>query len=211
MRRNSCLETMAGCASSTRTGGWPSFALAPQTTIPAYASLVRMKWTVVLSHFLPLEVGMPSALRVLAMSRVLFPWRAMSKMRLATASAGGFSSSLGALLRPVLDMDPLVSVGGVGGHPEAPGRRLPHSPRDLLREIFAVKFVHALDDGLKEPAGGGVSACSVMETTRMPRLRNMDLKATACSRFRVKRLNFQTRISLKGASGLAASSSIFRN
>ena len=58
---------------------------------------------------------------------------------------------------------------------------------------------------------GVSSACSVMETTRTPRLRSMDLKATACSRFRVKRENFQTRISLKGASGLLASSSILWN
>ncbi len=58
---------------------------------------------------------------------------------------------------------------------------------------------------------GESSACSVMETTRMPFLRSMDLKATACSRLRVKRENFHTNISLKGASGLAASSSIFLN
>ena len=129
MRWNSRLETMAGCASSTRTGGAPSLALAPQTTVPAYASLVSTKWTVVLSHFLPLEVGMPSALRVLAMSRVLFPWRAMSKMRRATASAGGFSSSLGRFFGPVLDVDPLVAVGGVGGHPEASGDAASRIPR----------------------------------------------------------------------------------
>ena len=55
------------------------------------------------------------------------------------------------------------------------------------------------------------SACSVMDTTRIPFRRSMDLKTTACSRLRVKRLNFQTNISLKGASGLAASSSILRN
>ena len=41
---------------------------------------------------------------------------------------------------------------------------------------------------------GESSACSVMEVTRMPRLRSMALKATACSRLRVKRENFQTRI-----------------
>ena len=58
---------------------------------------------------------------------------------------------------------------------------------------------------------GVSSACSVMETTRTPRRLSMDLKATACSRLRVKRENFQTRISLKGASGLLASSSILRN
>ena len=51
---------------------------------------------------------------------------------------------------------------------------------------------------------GVSSACSVMETTRTPLRRIMDLKAMACSRFRVKRLNFQTRISRKGALGLLA-------
>ena len=50
---------------------------------------------------------------------------------------------------------------------------------------------------------GVSSACSVMETTRTPlRLRSMDLKATACSRFRVKRENFQTRDFLEGGFGL---------
>ena len=58
---------------------------------------------------------------------------------------------------------------------------------------------------------GESSACSVMETTLIPFLRSMALKATACSRFLVNLENFQTRISLKGASGLAASSSILRN
>ena len=58
---------------------------------------------------------------------------------------------------------------------------------------------------------GESSACSVMETTRMPLRLSMDLKATACSRLRVNLENFHTRISLKGASGLAASSSIFLN
>ena len=58
---------------------------------------------------------------------------------------------------------------------------------------------------------GESSACSVMDTTLMPLRRTMALKATACSRFRVNLENFQTRISLNGASGLAASSSILRN
>ena len=58
---------------------------------------------------------------------------------------------------------------------------------------------------------GVSSACSVMETTRMPLRLSMDLNATACSRFRVNRENFQTKISRKGASGLDASSSILRN
>ena len=42
---------------------------------------------------------------------------------------------------------------------------------------------------------GESSACSVMDTTRTPLRRSMALKATACSRLRVKRENFQTRIS----------------
>ena len=58
---------------------------------------------------------------------------------------------------------------------------------------------------------GVSSACSVMETTLTPLRRSMDLKATACSRLRVKRENFQTKISWKGALGLAASSIILRN
>ena len=58
---------------------------------------------------------------------------------------------------------------------------------------------------------GESSACSVMETTRTPLRRSMDLKATACSRLRVNLENFQTKISLNGASGLLASSSILRN
>ena len=58
---------------------------------------------------------------------------------------------------------------------------------------------------------GVSSACSVIETTRTPLRLSMDLKATACSRLRVKRENFHTRISWKEALGLAASSSILRN
>ena len=58
---------------------------------------------------------------------------------------------------------------------------------------------------------GVSSACSVMDTTLMPLRRSMDLKATACSRFRVNLENFQTRISLKGAIVLEASSIILRN
>ena len=50
-----------------------------------------------------------------------------------------------------------------------------------------------------------------METTRIPLRLSMDLNATACSRLRVNRENFQTSISLNGASDLLASSSIFLN
>ena len=38
------------------------------------------------------------------------------------------------------------------------------------------------------------SACSVMDTTRIPLRLSMDLKATACSRFLVNLENFQTRM-----------------
>ena len=58
---------------------------------------------------------------------------------------------------------------------------------------------------------GVSSACSVMETTLTPLRRSMDLKATAFSRLRVKRENFQTRISRKGALGWLAASIILRN
>ena len=58
---------------------------------------------------------------------------------------------------------------------------------------------------------GESSACSVMDTTRIPLRRNMDLKATACSRFLVKRLNFQSRMVWKGGGGLAALVDQLRN
>ena len=38
----------------------------------------------------------------------------------------------GPLLGPVLDIDPLVAVGGVGGHPEAARGGFAHSPHNLL-------------------------------------------------------------------------------
>ena len=40
---------------------------------------------------------------------------------------------LGALLGPVLDVDSLEAVGGVGGHPEASRSGLPHPPDNFLR------------------------------------------------------------------------------
>ena len=58
---------------------------------------------------------------------------------------------------------------------------------------------------------GESSACSVMDVTLTPLRLSMDLKKTACSRFRVNRENFQTRISRNGALGWLAASSIFRN
>ena len=58
---------------------------------------------------------------------------------------------------------------------------------------------------------GVPSACSVTDTTRIPLRRSMDLKATACSRFRVNRENFHTSISWKGGLGFTASSSMRLN
>ena len=55
------------------------------------------------------------------------------------------------------------------------------------------------------------SACSVMDTTRMPLRRSWALNATACSRLRVNLENFQTRITWKGDLGLLPSSIISRN
>ncbi len=59
----------------------------------------------------------------------------------------------GPLLGAILDVDLLVAVGRAAGDPEAARDRLAHPPRDLLRKIFRVKFVHALDDRLHELAG----------------------------------------------------------
>ena len=58
---------------------------------------------------------------------------------------------------------------------------------------------------------GESSACSVMETTLTPLRRSMDLNATACSRFLVKRENFQTKMTWNGAFGWLPSSIISLN
>ena len=62
----------------------------------------------------------------------------------------------GAVLHPVADLDSGIAEGRPGGQEVAPGRRLSHSPDNLLGKIFRVKFVHALDDGLHQLAGWGV-------------------------------------------------------
>ncbi len=62
----------------------------------------------------------------------------------------------GALLRPVLHHDAAVAVGCLAADPEAARGGLSHSPQDLLGQILAVELVHALDDALKQPAGGRV-------------------------------------------------------
>ena len=62
----------------------------------------------------------------------------------------------GPLLGPVLDHELAVAVGNAAGDPEAPGGGFAHPPVDLFGKIFRVKFIHGLDDGLHELAGGGV-------------------------------------------------------
>ena len=62
----------------------------------------------------------------------------------------------GTLLPPVVHLDSLVAEGSVGGEEEAPRCRFSHPPDDLLRKIFAVELIHALDDSLKQSAGGVV-------------------------------------------------------
>ena len=62
----------------------------------------------------------------------------------------------GALLGAVLDHQLAVAVGHPAGDPEAPGGSLPHPSPNFFGKIFAVEFVHGLDDSLHELAGGGV-------------------------------------------------------
>ena len=61
-----------------------------------------------------------------------------------------------ALLGSVLDHQLAVAVGHPAGDPEAPGGGFAHPSINLFGKIFAVKFVHGLDDGFHELAGGGV-------------------------------------------------------
>ena len=60
----------------------------------------------------------------------------------------------GAFLGAVLDQELPVTVGDAACDPEAPGGGFEHPPVDLFGKILAVEFVHALDDGLHELAGG---------------------------------------------------------
>ncbi|MDE2682751.1 MAG: hypothetical protein OXI54_01190 [Chloroflexota bacterium] len=62
----------------------------------------------------------------------------------------------GAFLGAVLDHQLAVAVGNTAGDPEAPGGGFAHPSINLFGKIFAVKFVHGLDDGFHELAGGGV-------------------------------------------------------
>ena len=60
------------------------------------------------------------------------------------------------LLGAVLDVDPAVAVGDVGGDPETARSRLAHPAGDLLGQILRVELVDALDDRLHQLACGRV-------------------------------------------------------
>ena len=95
---------MAGNAFSTRTGSALSLALIPQTSVPVYASLVRMLWTLVLAQSFPLGLAMPSLLSVRMISSVPFPASAMSYMRLTVGATSGSISRVGLFLGPSCTM-----------------------------------------------------------------------------------------------------------
>jgi len=61
-----------------------------------------------------------------------------------------------AFLGAVLDHELAIAVGDAAGDPKAPGGGLAHTPVNLFGKIFAVEFIHRLDDGLHQLAGGGV-------------------------------------------------------
>ncbi len=69
---------------------------------------------------------------------------------------GRIEVEAGTLLGAVLDVDPAVTVGDVGGDPEATRGRLAHPPDNFLGKILAVELIDALDDRLHELARGGV-------------------------------------------------------
>ncbi len=69
---------------------------------------------------------------------------------------GRIGFKAGSLLGPVLYHQLAEAVGNPAGDPEAAGGGFPHASDDFLGKIFAVEFVHRLDDALKQPAGCGV-------------------------------------------------------
>ena len=115
-----------------------------------YASLVSMPWTLVLPQSFPLGLEMP--LVVEGADDFERPVSGIRHVEDALDDGGRFGVDLqgGPLLGSVLHHDPVVAEWGVAGNPEASRCGLPHTPRDLLGEIFAVEFVHALDDGLHQ-------------------------------------------------------------
>ena len=110
---------------------------------------------VVLVQRLPWGLDRPSWFRVLVMSKVLVPCRAIWKMRRATPSAGGPD--------PAWDVSwphpapaPSCSRRGRRWRSRSPARQLPAFPARPPGQDFAIEFVHALDDGLHQLAGGGI-------------------------------------------------------
>ena len=105
-----------------------------------------------------LSLGAQDALAVEGPSDVSHSVAGLGKVEDALDHARGIRVGLqgGALLRPVQHHHPVVAEGGVAGDPEAARGGLPHPSRDLLGQILRVEFVHALDDGLHQLAGGRV-------------------------------------------------------
>ena len=105
-----------------------------------------------------LSLGAQDALAVEGPGDVRHSVAGVGKVEDALDHAGGIRVGLqgGSLLGAVLHHHPVVAEGGVAGDPEAARGGLPHPSRDLLGQVLAVKFVHALDDGLHQLAGGGV-------------------------------------------------------
>ena len=102
--------------------------------------------------------GAGDALVVEGAGDLQHPGAGLGQVEYALDHGGGVRVEFqgGALLGAVRHHDPVVAVGRPAAHPVAPGRGLPHPPRNLLGKIFAIEFVHALDDGLHQLAGGGV-------------------------------------------------------
>ena len=97
---------------------------------------------------------------------------------------GGSSSSFGRFFAPSWNVDPPVSVGGVGGHPEASRPCLSNPSRDLLGKIFAVEFVHALAEDMNycyrpiQPRQARIGA-NVMASKASKKLTRVTKKADA--------------------------------
>ena len=111
-----------------------------------------------LDQSFPAGLAMLSSFRVQGAGDVQHPRSSLGHVEDALDYRGRVQIrfQFGPLLRPVLHHDPFVAVGRPAANPEAAGGGLAHPSRDLLGQILAVEFVHALDDGLHELAGGGV-------------------------------------------------------
>ena len=78
-----------------------------------------MLWMTVFDQSFPAGLAIPSPLKVLAMSRMLFPDSAILNMRCTTGAVLRLDFQLGPLLSPVLHVHLPVAIGGVRSDPEA--------------------------------------------------------------------------------------------